>query len=84
MPLALTDSQIDIVMNAAAPLLPQDRSRFLEDVGAALAAVSDLGDGIVARTCREIQRRHFRAPDLSHNHGPATLRTDKLRRNAGA
>src|SRR5215510_8793663 len=64
MPLALTDDQLCAVMNAAQPLLPADPVLFLEDVAAALADVTEIGDGQVARIAREMQRRYFRAPDL--------------------
>ena len=65
--LALTDDQLATVMNAAEPLLPADRSRFLEDVATALATIPELGDGSIARTCREIQRRYFTPPaDTAH------------------
>ena len=68
-PLALTDTQMTAVMAAAQPLPPADRSLFLQDVAAALDG-KELGDGVVARVCREIQRRYWRALDLSHDTQP--------------
>jgi hypothetical protein len=38
--LSLSDDQLATVFNAAAPWLPADRSRFLEDVATALAAIA--------------------------------------------
>ena len=62
--LSLSDAQFATVFNAAEPLVPSDRSRFLEDVATALAAPPELGDGAIARTYREIQRRYFQPPQI--------------------
>jgi hypothetical protein len=45
------------------PRAPADRSDFLRDVAMALDG-KELGDGLGLRTCREVQRRYWRAPDL--------------------
>ena len=66
-PLSLSDAQLDATMNAAAPLLPRDRSLFLEDVAAALRGFDEIGDGVVARVAREVQRKYLRPPDLSRS-----------------
>jgi hypothetical protein len=63
MPLALTDEQLSAIMAAAEPLAPADRSAFLEDVAAALAALPVVGDGAVNRVVREAQSKYFR-PEL--------------------
>jgi hypothetical protein len=60
--LSLSDSQLDAVFNAARPLQPRDRSRFLKDVAAELAAYPDPGDGTVAKICRVVQKRYFDPP----------------------
>jgi hypothetical protein len=65
MPLSLSDAQLDAVFNAARPLQPRDRSRFLEDVAAELAVYPDPGDGTVAKVCRLVQRRYFDPPQLA-------------------
>jgi hypothetical protein len=65
MPLALTDSQLDAVFDAARPLQPRDRSRFLKDVAIALAGCPDPGDGTVFKVCRQIQGRYFDPPLLA-------------------
>ena len=56
-----------------------DRDLFLRDVARALVG-QELGDGTVARTCREIQRRYFKLP-TGMEHQPAQLRkiTDRRR-----
>ena len=63
-PLALTDSEIATVMSAAAVLAVADRDDFLRAVATALATLPAVGDGIVARVCREMQSRYWRAPEL--------------------
>jgi hypothetical protein len=62
MPIALTDSELDIVMRAAQPLAVTARDPFLRDVAERLAAVPHLGDGLVFQICREAQRRHWEPP----------------------
>jgi hypothetical protein len=62
--LALSDSQMVTIMNAARPLSPKDRSALLRDLAMALAD-RELGDGVVARTCTEVFQRCWRAPNLS-------------------
>src|SRR3954462_1635305 len=59
--LSLSDAQLDCVFAAAQPLDVNDRDLFLRDVARALDG-QEIGDGLVARTCREIQRRYFRPP----------------------
>jgi hypothetical protein len=54
--LALTDGQLETIMAAAHPLAPAARSAFLEGVAARLAGVVEIGDGVVSRACRELQR----------------------------
>jgi hypothetical protein len=63
--LALTDRQLDCVYDAARPLQPRDRGRFLKDVAAELAGIPDPGDGQVAKICRVVQRRYFDPPILA-------------------
>jgi hypothetical protein len=60
MPIGYTDSQLEIVMTHAAVLDRSDRHAFLADVATALDGQA-LGDGIVSRVCREVQRRILKA-----------------------
>ena len=53
----LSPDQADAVLRAARPLSPADHAPFLEEVSAALAELGDLGDGVVHRVCRDVQRR---------------------------
>ena len=61
----LNDHHIEILLSAARPLPPSDHAAFLEEATKALAGCTDLGDGVVARTCREVQRRYWDPPDLT-------------------
>ena len=56
-------------MNAAAPLPVQSRDSFLREVAAKLESCPALGDGVVALTCREAQRKYFDPPNLSNGGG---------------
>lgn len=59
----LSDDQINAILNAARPLPPADHAAFLEEVSTALAELGDLGDGVVHRVCRDVQRRLLKPPD---------------------
>jgi hypothetical protein len=61
-PIALTDSELDIVFAAARPLEVSARDPFLRDVAERLAALPHLGDGLVFQICREVQREHWNPP----------------------
>ena len=67
-PIHLSDSQLEQIMRAAAPLAPNDRSAFLTDVAAALHGQA-LGDGAVFRVIREIQGRYFHPPEFAPGAG---------------
>jgi hypothetical protein len=62
--LCLSDSEITTIMAMARPLPPDARGAFLERVAARLAG-QVLGDGLVARTCRELQREYLDPPGSS-------------------
>jgi hypothetical protein len=62
--IALSDDQLTTIMRAAGPLDPHNRALFLEDVAHALQG-REIGDGTVARICAEVQKRYWRALDLS-------------------
>jgi hypothetical protein len=66
-PLKLTDEQMDAVLRAAEPLHPVDRSPFLEALAAQLRG-RDLGDGMVGRAIRDVQRKFFRPEPTEHPH----------------
>ena len=55
----LSPDQIEAVLQAARPLPPASHAAFLTEVGAALADLGDLGDGVIHRVIRDVQRRHW-------------------------
>jgi hypothetical protein len=62
MPIALTDTELDIVFAAARPLEVADRDPFLREVASRLSSFQQLGDGLVFQICREVQREHWEPP----------------------
>ena len=66
MPLAISDSELEIIMNAARPLRVADRDPFLRTVAAELERLRNgLGPGTVYQVVRAAQREFYDAPDLS-------------------
>jgi hypothetical protein len=59
---SLSDTDLSAVMDAARPIPPPSRDRFLREVAAELAKHSELGPGTVGRVVRELQHRHLVAP----------------------
>jgi hypothetical protein len=72
--IALTSDQLDIVMAACAPLEPADRSAFLLLLASRLRDIEMLGDGLIARICRELQAQFWHPPDLSRAAGASKYR----------
>jgi hypothetical protein len=66
--LKLSDAELDVVMSAARPIAPHRRDAFVTEVAAMLAGHQELGIGLVHRICATVQRRHFDAPQLDHDH----------------
>ena len=60
----LTDVQELAVINAAKPLQPQDRAKFLTELQARLEGRQELGDGELFRALREIQKKYFHPPPV--------------------
>ena len=61
----LNDHQQGIILTAAAPLHVSRRNAFVAAVAERLRALPEVGDGAVARACRETQRAFFDPPDLT-------------------
>jgi hypothetical protein len=70
MPLALTDSQLDIIRRLAEPLPYANRTDYLARV-AELLRGRDVGDGIVYRVAEQAQKEFRRSNVLvdGHQHG---------------
>lgn len=60
--LNLSDSQITAIMAACQPLPPRLRSAFLEQVAVTLSGCGELGDGVVHRVVKALQRQFFDPP----------------------
>lgn len=60
-PLALTDDELNTIMNLAAVVPIEHRDEFLKNLAGALARYSDLGVGVVHREAAVLQR-HFVVP----------------------
>jgi hypothetical protein len=61
-PLALTDAQITAVMQLSRPLLPAQRTAFVELLAAKLNGHREIGDGLLYQICRDLQRELFSPP----------------------
>jgi hypothetical protein len=66
-PLRLSDAELDAVFAACRPLDPDLRDPFLQAVAHALQDCNgEIGPGMVARVCRDMQQQFFNPPDLGH------------------
>ena len=63
--LSLSDAELEAVMAAAAPLTPASRDLFLRQVASELRRHAVTGPELVARICREAQRKFFDPPSLA-------------------
>jgi hypothetical protein len=63
-PIALSDDELEAVMNAARPLSPLGRDRFLKAVAQAIAELPEIGPGSVHRAIASVWRQHYDPPDL--------------------
>ena len=63
-PISLNDDGLQAVMDAARPLQPRDRDRFLKAVAQAIAELPEVGPGSVHRAIASVWRQHYDAPDL--------------------
>ena len=60
--ISLSDDELRIVMDAAAPIHPRDRGQFLRDVAAELAKYPELGPGVIGRVVAKVQKQHLNPP----------------------
>jgi hypothetical protein len=59
---SLSDTDLSAVMDAARPIPPPSRDRFLREVAAELSKYPEIGPGLVGRVVRETQRKYFDPP----------------------
>ena len=64
-PIAISDSQLAMIMRACEPILPADRDPFLRALAHRLQGEPELGDGVVGRAIRELQREFWRPPSIA-------------------
>jgi hypothetical protein len=62
MAIRLTSEQLDAVQRAAAPLAPDRRQAFIDQVTAALQGMPEIGPGNLHRVIADAQREHFDPP----------------------
>ena len=65
MPVRLTDEQLDVVLATAAPLAPDRRQAFIDQVTIALQDVPVIGSGNLRRAIAEAQREYFDPPHFA-------------------
>jgi hypothetical protein len=63
-PLALTDDQLSTIMTAAGPLHPAIRGLYLERVAEQLRDHRVIGDGLIGRITKQVQRQFLRPPQV--------------------
>jgi hypothetical protein len=67
-PLQLSDDEMTVLMSLAAPIAQHLRPQFLQAVAEELAAkrqAGEIGEGLVHRTARAVQRQFFDPPQLA-------------------
>lgn len=63
--ITISAKQVTAIVDAARPLLPQERKHFLGEVAEALLnwrGEYAIGDGELSRLLAELQRRYFKPP----------------------
>ena len=70
MPLQLNDDEMSVLMSLAGPIDQQRRPQFLQEVAAELEAkrqAGEVGEGLVHRVGRVVQRKYWDPPQTSPN-----------------
>jgi hypothetical protein len=80
-PIALSEAQMLALLAASYPLPATARAAFLEACAKELAALPELGDGILHRMIMRVQKLYFDPPDIDGGPHAArqfpTLRSEK-------
>ena len=61
--LALSNPQLRMLMQAAAPMNVHDRAAFLNAVAVYFRGRQEVGDGELGRAIRQLQCEHYRPPE---------------------
>ena len=64
MPASLTSEQEVAIIHATKPLQVEERTAFMTALTAWLNDRAEVGDGELSRTLRDLQRKHFKPPDV--------------------
>jgi hypothetical protein len=70
MPLQLNDDEMSVLLSLAGPIEQHRRPQFLQEVAAELEAkrkVGEVGEGLVHRLARSIQRKYWDLPELPNS-----------------
>jgi hypothetical protein len=70
MPLHLNDEEMTVLLSLAGPIDQQRRPQFLQEVAQELEAkrqAGEIGEGLVHRLARQIQRRFYDPPALPNS-----------------
>jgi hypothetical protein len=76
-PIALTEQQALALFAASYPLPADRRSAFLTDCARALAALPEIGDGVLHRTIMRVQREYFDPPHLDSGRMPRVSKWER-------
>jgi hypothetical protein len=76
-PIALSESQMLALLAASYPLPSQSRGPFLEACAKELAAMPELGDGVLHRTIVRVQRMFFDPPVLDSGRMPRVSKWER-------
>jgi hypothetical protein len=68
-PLSLSDAQLNAIIAASTPLPPDLRGAFLAACANEISALPMIGDGNLHRLVMVVQRRYFRPPLETVEHG---------------
>jgi hypothetical protein len=66
--LRLTDSQLHVLINAAAPIYPADRDAFVRDIARALDGRLGIGEGEFYRIVKAAQLKHHPRPSCREDY----------------
>ena len=64
--ISLDDSEMQILLSAAAPLQPHQRDQFLRDCASELSKFEVVGPGIISRTVSKLQKQHLVPRSMSN------------------
>jgi hypothetical protein len=67
MPLELSDNEMSLLLSLSAPIDQQRRPQFFQEVAQELEAkrqAGEVGEGLVHRLARQIQRKYWDPPQL--------------------